>query len=201
MRKKILYPYFFGFFACFICLLSSCGTGSKLRFKEKEVLPYTEEELNLILAIEFLKTNIYGCAPDCLIKVESTFEFFSFCHLEPLAEKTRKRLTAKKIKVPEGSYYIEGFGRVDFYNYLPLETPDWQFTPFNAKSNDGTTVLVMATRHKRGLHLPSIFDIQLGEMTTSEALFAFDWRHCGFISFDYEAKWIFKGETQNSNTQ
>jgi hypothetical protein len=164
MRKKILNRYFFGFFACFICLLSSCGTSSKLSFKKKEVLPYTEEELHLILAIEFLKTNIYGCAPDCLVKVESTFEFFSMCHLDKESEKAKNKLAGKRIKVPEGSYFIEGFGRIDFYSYLPSEAPDWQFTPLHPTYSSGVIYLEKIVRHKSGAHVPSGFVIKLGEM-------------------------------------
>jgi hypothetical protein len=178
MRKKILNRYFFGFFACFICLLSSCGTSSKLSFKKKEVLPYTEEELHLILAIEFLKTNIYGCAPDCLIKVESTFEFFSMCHLDKESEKAKNKLAGKRIKVPEGSYFIEGFGRIDFYNYLPSKASDWQFTPLYQSLVGGKYHLDFIARNNRNIYFYTGFDINFGKIVTNGGVLTIDPENC-----------------------
>jgi hypothetical protein len=169
-------------FLVIACQLS-CKSGEKFSFRKKLQIPYTESELNLILAIEFLKTNVKRCAPDCVIKVESTFEFFDTCHLsEPMID--RNKTIKKSIKLPEGSYLVEGLGRVDFYSYLPDETPDWRFSPlYEGLSNPN--YLAFFALHKNYTGFYGHFDIRFNKIKPNEVFFNYYLGDCTPI-FDVE---------------
>jgi len=143
----------------FALLLALVGcTTQKTVFSTKTSLPYTESEMNLIVALELLKQKQKVCKGDCDLTMESHFSYFDTCAMVFLEHiPVKKTLFKKSIDVPEGVYYVEDFGTIRVFHHADNEVPDFAFTPlyYSEKEN----VLYGQMKYKDGRRRYFSFDI------------------------------------------
>jgi hypothetical protein len=123
-----------------LCLLTFMGCNRNTpKYVETFRFPYSENELNLILAMDFIKIKHKKCKGECVFTVNSHFYHFDTCANAFLSHlKLKKPVLHETIKVPEGIYYIENFGTIKVYHHKDDEKPDFIFSPlyYDTKDNE-----------------------------------------------------------------
>jgi len=107
------------------------------KYLDKNRFPYSENELNIILAMDLIKIKHKRCKGDCVFTLNSHFYHFDTCANEFLRHiKLKKPILNKTIEVPKGVYYLENFGTIKVYQHADNEKPDFIFSPLYYDTKD-----------------------------------------------------------------
>ena len=109
-----------------------CYPSARNLYISQRSLPYTINELNLVSALDFISNEFKNCKGECVFTVESYFYYFDTCAISMSGDTrmtSNKGLLKIKLKVPEGSYFLEDVGIVKVFQHETHQKPDFIFSP------------------------------------------------------------------------